>query len=374
MAKRKFLGNGSYGCVYSPPLPCSKKDRENYTPRAQQPQQAPQAPQDAPTTPMVGKVFFTDTNFELELELIKFVKKSVDPESKFTMPLSATCAIAPPQPKDLGLHAPDACKSFQGREKQFIYPDGGNDLKHFALQYVRKPKQFFTMFKTMRPIFEGLVTMSQKRVVHCDIKPDNVLYNPKTKRCILIDYGLMATFDTLYKDVNGSDSLKDVDYMYFPIEFKMHYVYSQTKQIKPNTLLQSFTSSFAHMRDPASFFNMFDVDLLHDIQTLCEKEAAIQSKQPLSSRTPKSTTVTGKGLYNSSNLVRIDVYALGITLAEVLRIMKLARISAMDYTKYDRMKLMMIKQLIHHMIRPNLYERWTPEQCLAYYDEVCMCI
>jgi serine/threonine protein kinase len=340
MVKRKFLGNGSYGCVFSPPLTCNKGEREN---------------EEKPIPiPMVGKVFFTDEYFRSELELIKFVKKTVDPESKFTMPLSATCAIARPHPKETVSTAPEACKSFQGREKQFIYPDGGNDLKHFALKNKRKPKAFFKLFKALRPIFEGLVTMTQKQVAHCDIKPDNILYNPKTKRTILIDYGLMTTFDNMYKDIHGSDSLKDADYMYFPIEFKMHSLLrlaSSSRQLNHNTLLRSFKESYAHVGDPALFFNIFHVDLVRDIKTLCH------------SKTPK-------GFYHTSKLSLIDVYAFGITLAEIMRTMRLAQFEATDYTKYDGLKLILIKQLVHHMIRPNLYERWFPEQCLAYYDEI----
>jgi hypothetical protein len=71
-------------------------------------------------------------------------------------------------------------------------------------------------------------------------------------------------------------------------------------------------------------------------------------------------------------LDKIDVYSLGISIAYIIRSMGLvdplvvAKLSIME-----RMQLSIIKQLIYHMIRPNVFERWDVKTVLAYVTTHC---
>ena len=48
----------------------------------------------------------------------------------------------------------------------------------------------------LRELSGSLVSLHQLGIAHNDIKPSNFLYNQKTKKGILIDYGLCMTVTT----------------------------------------------------------------------------------------------------------------------------------------------------------------------------------
>lgn len=324
----RFLGNGSYGCVYTPPLKC-----KNALTSGQK------------TKGMVGKVFFADAGFDEEVAMIKFVKEYVDPQSEFTIAMTDTCTIQKPHRKKMLVNAPSDCTNLQGNESQLIYPNGGNDLKAFAKRYKNNPNAFFRLFKAMHPVFRGLVIMASKGVVHSDIKPANMLYHHRSKRVVLIDFDLMKKYHTLYTPMDTH--IKDADYMYFPPEYKIQV---HGGNIDHRALLESYVERFRHLGSAQAFFERFNVSLEDDLANLLSKKK-------------RRTKKDAQRFYEY-----VDVYSLGIALAEIMRSMQFLEPEGLS--KSVRAKLALVKHLIHHMIRPNPYERWHPKQVYATYQEL----
>lgn len=75
-------------------------------------------------------------------------------------------------------------------------------IEGFILEYFKSPK-----IKCKKIIFLNLAVAFLKEVarvnrlgiIHCDIKPENVIYNPVTDRCSLIDFGLSIKKNCLGK-------------------------------------------------------------------------------------------------------------------------------------------------------------------------------
>ena len=54
-------------------------------------------------------------------------------------------------------------------------------------------------------LFEGIAVFSQHKLIHHDIKPDNIVYSQETNRLNYIDFGLMQKSNLVYKDCQKSN-------------------------------------------------------------------------------------------------------------------------------------------------------------------------
>lgn len=308
-----YLGSGTYGCVFTPPLECSGNDGIINNGKSKH----------------VGKVFLNKHAFQDEHKSFKFMNYFVDPKSEFTVPMTASCVVKPTT-----MNAPtDKCTTFKGTERQIIYPNHGNDLLMYAKNNRGNVKAFFKLIKALAPIFKGLETMARAQVVHSDIKPANMLYNSVQKRVVLIDYGLVTTFNDILGPVHNS--VKDATYQYFPPEFKL--VKNRKTVPKLVELLDK-----AHRGKAREFFDTLDINISNELSRLvdCNKKTLIIPD-------------------------KIDVYSLGIAIAEIMHLMLPKE--GVKLTRFDKIKLALIKNMLRDMIRLNPEERASPSEIANIY-------
>lgn len=314
-----YLGSGTYGCVFSPPLQCKKHPNEK---------------QQQSSKHVVGKVFINKHAFQDEYKNFKYMTEFVDKRSEFTVHMKAECIVKPTT-----LNAPtDKCTTFKGTEHQIIYPNHGDDLLIYAQNNHGNVKAFLKLVKALAPVFKGLETMARAQVIHSDIKPANMLYNPVQKRVVLIDYGLVTPF----KDILGPshNSIKGATYMYFPLEFKLvHNRKISTKQLAD--LLDKAHGGKAH-----TFFDTLDINISNELSRLVSQNS-------------KDTRIIPE---------KIDVYSLGITIAEIMHMM--LPTEGVKFTRYDKIKLALIKNMIRDMVRLNPAERLNPKEIARIYRKI----
>ena len=217
----ELLGQGSYGCVYSPPIPCDK------TPNVHE--------------GAVSKVMSMQNVFDEGRNAEKVV------DDKYFLPLVMTCKTT----KELiekHKNTKKTCNVTVPDPFQLIYKYKGVDLE----KYLKNPNGKELMpLKQMVPhllnVAEGIQVLQTQTppLAHTDIKPDNVLLaNVKTgeKRMLLMDFGLLGNTTEIY-DMKNENKLKH-DSAHSPPELLLFYVLNYERP-KANELYDKLFSKNA---------------------------------------------------------------------------------------------------------------------------------
>lgn len=259
-----LIGEGTYGKVYRPALPCNGKQIHG---------------------PFVGKVFEDDDEYKSQVRIAKRLHE-INSRHIFSIPMYETC------PENL----------------QILYKDGGMDLYDYIND--RKPKQFAKLIKNMKFVCRGIKMLIDNKLVHQDIKLENLVFNEE--KLYLIDFGLMATFDKVYKQ---KEFLK-FDYLPFPPEYKF-------------VIFKNFKNIFLkHLKS-------------HQIFRLIKKIYP--------------NYMDDLSLIDSVDASKIDIYSLGIVLLHLYR----------WYGKTHKT----LEKLILGMICFDHKKRWDIQTCISYLDK-----
>lgn len=211
--KPELLGQGSFGCVFAPLIPCDKE--------------TPFVSKKVSKSKQVSKVFVTKDDFEKEVSKSKMAAK-VDPEGRTMLLPTSSCKTNEATVKAATKSAYYDCDAFMEhyvnsstRFYQLNMPYGGKRVDKY-LKHLEPKKSVIEFLSDMIPVLEGLVLLDKQRVCHQDIKPSNMLYTPQG-RVILIDYSLMKSYDDIYRKSNISP-LKH-RYLPYPPEYKMYVLF-----------------------------------------------------------------------------------------------------------------------------------------------------
>lgn len=210
----KLIGDGSYGCVYNPALPCEgnkgtkKKNKKKIW-----------------TQYNVGKVFTDQHEAVEEFKLMKTIKK-IDKKGKYTIPIEEKCDVelrdheVYDQLKKCELFRDEfAKKNFESTYVQLVSKHGGISLKDFV-HTRRHVYDLFEVCSKLMNVVSGLIFLHRKSICHRDIKEANIVISTtRPKRSFIIDFGLMKRMDEVYT----FDELRvlEFEYVYYPPEFRV---------------------------------------------------------------------------------------------------------------------------------------------------------
>jgi hypothetical protein len=171
--KNMRLGEGSYGCVVRPAVPC----RNNMPPLP-----------DGDPADFVSKFFVDKAEAAREMELAKGLRV-VDPDGAFTVqPVMASTCKADPDKADEVVAAACVDHGDELLRKQFmtqnVYPFAGSPVH--------------TLDRRLGALAYGLVKFEAAGLVHMDIKVINALENDATGEVKFIDFGTMEALDGVY--------------------------------------------------------------------------------------------------------------------------------------------------------------------------------
>lgn len=191
---KKVIGEGSYGCVHKPSLHCLDE------------------PSDINYEDSVSKFMKKD---DAETELKDFVIMTfLDKKNQYHLGLPKICT--PNYNDETILNDISNCSYFNKDDvvknpnnfKLLILKYGGPDLKNFCMNHLKafletgegKLKKSKIFWEEVKHLIEGLLFFKKNGIVHYDIKPQNILFNPLTNKMVFIDFGFMILKEDLMKE------------------------------------------------------------------------------------------------------------------------------------------------------------------------------
>ena len=203
----RFLGSGTYKCVYSPPLLCN-------VPLGSQPFDLNQA------TEYAGALM-KEANAVEEMGEIEKIKK-IDPDGEFTVQPAYICNIDLKKIKNYPMNLtntklkglnPFIAEDYQKCDllnkddpdeepddlnKQLIYYMGGYNLETMRITAGRRGPDIITFLRAFHNVIYGIKKINESGFLHNDIKSLNILYNHHTNEFKIIDFGLLVEIKDIY--------------------------------------------------------------------------------------------------------------------------------------------------------------------------------
>ena len=243
-----YIGKGTYKCVFSPPIKCLGESRRY---------------KDDTSKKYISSITTYDT-FNSQLEIENF-KKKIDPTGDFTIKLLKSCKIGKLDPVTENSAVFNKCtgnfledynypfNSYSGSRAQdlrlSISKNGGADLNAVLDNIISKTDTEIAVllpkiYSGFLQVIKGVYKIMKNKVIHCDIKPGNILYNEKNNKYYIIDFGLMKTFSDIYKTEifkNYTITIKPggEHYRYWPYDSGISTHYLQNKHYFKSPLLVS---------------------------------------------------------------------------------------------------------------------------------------
>lgn len=307
-----YIAEGSYGCVFSPPLKCLNNKKT--------------------TSSQAGKIFYSKDSMKEEKELAEKINK-IDPNGKWTIPYYGSCFINVKETRQTDNI--DKCNKYSKHipiTEQLIYKNGGIDLNHFTNNF-----EFFknnVFIDDLIPLFynllKGLKSLNERQIAHCDIKPPNMLYDFNEFKLYIIDFGLT----TPYNDISSFSNYNMLNhiYPYYPPEFKIYVqliIHNKTN-VNINDILENYTRYL-----PRGFLDFMSKYI----------DIPLQIKQ-FALKCQKNKEVF-KHKFKTEYVSKIDVFSLGMTFIEIFyRLSIKSQIKLKDKTFFDNfMKLVIVPMI-----------------------------
>jgi serine/threonine protein kinase len=327
----EYIGQGAYGCVFDHQIKCKNINIISKIPEI-----------------IYSKVFDSNEEGESEWENAKIIA-TIDPEYNSFIYSFAKCQTTYDElKKDKSI---DKCKLEFTEDIITILkmPFGGIDYKKYIDTY---NPSFNNFIYSIIPLFEGLVKLKTINKVHQDIKPDNILYDPKRKIWRFIDFGLLSNTNSIYT----KDNLYIINGDYYP-EPTEYRILSAIYKFKNTTI-----DSKNIIQNEDNIYNIklsSDSDLSYGelIKTYLSKseyEIELNNFLKYLQHFSLQNIVQELNKYTS----KIDIYSLGLVL--IFLTLKVKIIHDIEYEKKYKKYMDMIKM----MIIPDPRKRLSPEEAL----------
>ena len=207
---RKIVGEGAYGCVQQPSIPCetSPKPDFNYDEYVSKFMKSKDAKKEFSEFVVIGNY---DTNNEFHLGRPLMCKPDLTNEN---------------------INDISKCKYFE-KDQILQNPDdysllllkyGGPDLSSFCknniIKYLKTDKTVKSdnFWLEVHHLIKGLMFFRDNDLIHHDIKPQNILFNMDNGKLMFIDFGLMDTLPNIIDKSKNNKNYLAVFHWSYPFD------------------------------------------------------------------------------------------------------------------------------------------------------------
>jgi serine/threonine protein kinase len=357
------IGEGAFGCVIKPSLPCSNK-KISYKNKISKVMFSKEAVKELKEYAIIAKADKT-SNFYLGVpthcrvkktkETIKAIEKCVHLKKKYFHKKSLKEGI-----KNLDL---------------LVMKDGGMNLKMLStmvdIMIVNKENSIKVkkIWIEMHKCFRGILLFQKHGIVHHDVKPQNIVYNINDNIVNFIDFGHMRNISYEIKKSIASDNwIYDYPFWNYPLEIqflnKHDYMKFSNKTVSEKEKIFSDILDDVHKSSDTKFVNAFRIFLDYIIYNKTKsEEKKIISKYLLAYHKMMIEQVVPdkykEFLYKS--VKSIDVYGLGMTLYYLLN-------CSTNFLKEDM--IIAMETCFFNMTTPNLLQRLSIEEAIDMYENI----
>jgi len=317
---RRKIGEGTYGCVHYPSLKCE------HTPSGLRNDGKPFSYKS-----YISKLM-TNKHAKSEISDLTTIDK-YDMKDKFHIGHPIVCQphihrTELPAIKECHHIEHDEVKKNPSNYKLMLLRYGGYDLKQLCikhLQHLPRTTSWMDMFWIqVRRLFVTLQFLRKIGHVHYDIKPQNVVFHPKTMQFKLIDFGLMGAYKDLEQQSKASkNSMGDFHWSYpLDVGFMNRRAFNTYMKLSANQRIKEahkWAETIIDDKTPEKSSPFPAFRILFAYLQLDGKEPPYSTKyEMIHSFFQGLNQVPNYDWYLTHTLQSIDVYGLGFTLQYML--------------------------------------------------------
>lgn len=347
----EYVAEGSYGCVFNPAFLCKgQKPEDRYE--------------------GVSKVFENRKEAKSEEKENEKIDQ-IDPTYRWHLKSGKVCIAEPTDPELRHLRNCGLRINTHLPINMLQVENGGMSLKSYLKspglqELIKSPYKTMRFFIQFKRLFYGVKDMIQKNMIHTDIKPDNIVYNPETERFNFIDFGLMCDVTNFEKSPGYRRTA--MGYWVNPLDFIfMSSKYNNKKKYAiSNRMKRAYYLSYMPTFDRKYTGTIDDNGLsqYNGVYKLSYKPIMVEKNQNFLKSHPLKFNFVAETL---------DSYGLGITC-----IILLFTLTNMSYyynkdlyksgTKFNEILHYNLSKLIDRLCHPSLEERVTSVQSPIVYN------
>jgi serine/threonine protein kinase len=357
------IGEGAFGCVIKPSLPCSNK-KISYKNKISKVMISKEAIKELKEYSIIAKADKTNkfylglpTHCKLKKtkETIKAIEKCVHLKKKYFHKKSVKEGI-----KNLDL---------------LVMKDGGINLKMLAIMVdvMKVTRENSIKIKRiwieMHKLFRGILLFQKHGIVHHDVKPQNIVYNMNEHLANFIDFGHMRNISyEIKKSMNSDNWIYDYPFWNYPLEIQFLNKRDYMKFASKTTLEkeQEFSNILDDIRNNSEtkFVDAFRIFLDYIIYNKSKsEEKEIIQKYLLAYHKMLIEQVISENYkeFLQKSVTSIDIYGLGMTLSYLLN-------CSTKFLKKDIVGA--LETCFFNMTTPNLLQRFSIEEAIDMYENI----
>ena len=226
---------------------------------------------------------------------------------------------------------------------------GKNNFQEYFLNLKDNKNAFLYLIETYKRLLSGIDILNKNRLVHFDLKDNNIMFSETKIIPIIIDFGLSIRLDEVKKNLDKYFYIYAPDYYYWPLE--VHYL-NYIIHIDPNPTQDDITTmAVMYVKNNTVLEKYFSIDFRKNYFKKCLK---------ILEKYRKTKNIINKILEKANTW---DNYTLSLLYLKYLSFFNPTGFVKNPFTSN-------FCELLLYNIHPNPDKRKTAEETLINYEKI----